>query len=216
MGATRRLTRSCSDSMHDPNCPRLGECCGMTPEPNCSALRPLVTIPPMTPEGGRRFHGPRDYLDLAESPTATTEELRLLGESPYSFVLEAVAQHPSTPADVLDRLLARNPGNTCLHALAIHPSASRELLAAIAVLVPPLLHQRDAYAGFAAGIALFSHPNAPDEALLELLDHPQATKQFRKVAARETNHPAALERLRRDRSEVVRRAAARRKSQPHS
>ena len=25
MGATRKRTRSCSDSMHDPNCPRLGQ-----------------------------------------------------------------------------------------------------------------------------------------------------------------------------------------------
>jgi hypothetical protein len=25
MGATRKRTRSCSDSMHDPNCPRLDE-----------------------------------------------------------------------------------------------------------------------------------------------------------------------------------------------
>ncbi len=171
----------------------------------------------MTAEGGRRFHGPRDYLDLAESPTASAEDLRLLADSPYSFVLEAVARHPSTPADVLDRLLARDPADIwLLHALATHPSASRELLAAIAALVPTILHQRDTHAGFAAGIALFSHPNAPDEALLELLDHPQATTQFRKVAARETNHPAALERLRRDRSEVVRRAAARRESQPDS
>ena len=171
----------------------------------------------MTAEGGRRFHGPRDYLDLAESPTATAEDLRWLAESPYSFVLEAVARHPSTPVDVLDRLLARNPENIWLmHALAKHPAASRDLLSAIATHVPRLLHQRDAHAGFAAGIALYSHPNAPDEALLELLDHPQVTMQFRKVAARETNHPTALERLRRDRSEVVRRAATRRESRPDS
>ena len=31
-GATRKLTRSCSDSMHDPNCPRLRQCSGMSPE----------------------------------------------------------------------------------------------------------------------------------------------------------------------------------------
>jgi len=166
-------------------------------------------------KGGRQFHGPRDYLDLAESPTATTEELRLLAESDYSFVRVAVARHPSAPVDVLDRLFARDPGDIWLmHALATHPAASRELLSAIATHVPKLLHERDTQSAFAAGIALYSHPNASDEALLELLDQPQVTTQFRKVAARETNHPAALERLQRDRSDVVRRAAARREGPP--
>jgi hypothetical protein len=32
MGATRKRTRLCSDSMRDPNCPRLGERSRMTPE----------------------------------------------------------------------------------------------------------------------------------------------------------------------------------------
>lgn len=71
----------------------------------------------MTADGGQRFHGPhgpRDYLDLPQSPAATAEELRWLAESPYSFVRLAVARHPSTPTDVLDRLLARDPENTWL------------------------------------------------------------------------------------------------------
>src|SRR2546421_4231013 len=32
MGATRKRTRSCSDSMRDPNCPRLRQCAAMFPE----------------------------------------------------------------------------------------------------------------------------------------------------------------------------------------
>jgi hypothetical protein len=32
MGAARKRTRSCSDSMHDPNCPRLGQRSGMSLE----------------------------------------------------------------------------------------------------------------------------------------------------------------------------------------
>ena len=32
MGATRKRTRSCSDSMHDPNCPRLRQCSRMSPD----------------------------------------------------------------------------------------------------------------------------------------------------------------------------------------
>jgi hypothetical protein len=165
----------------------------------------------MTGKQQRQPRGPRDYLDLAESSTVTADELRSLAESPYSFVLVAVARHPSTPADVLHRLFARAPDDLRLvAALAAHPRARPDLLAAIATAVPPILHERDAQDGFAAGISLFSHPNAPDDALLGLLDHPQVTTQFRKVAARETTHPAVLERLRHDRSETVRRAAARR------
>jgi hypothetical protein len=161
---------------------------------------------------GRQFHGPRDYLDLAESPTATAEELRWLAESQYSFVLEAVARHPSTPADALEQIFANEAAvgrDEILAELAAHRFASAALLAAIAEQVPSGLHVRDNPSGFGAGIALFSNPNTPDDVLLGLLENPQVTTQFRKVAARETNHPVALERLRNDRSETVRRAAAR-------
>jgi hypothetical protein len=53
----------------------------------------------------REFHGPRDYLDLARSDKATPEDLRRLAESPYSFVVEAVAQNPVTPPEVLSQLV---------------------------------------------------------------------------------------------------------------
>ena len=163
----------------------------------------------MRDAGGRQFHGPRDYLDLAESPHAAPEELRWRARSPYSFVLEAVARHTSTPADVLEQLLTSDAGGEgVMLGLAAHPAASTHLLAAIAERVPPLLHERDSQ-GFGVGIALFSNPNASDDALLRLVDDPQVTTQFRKVAARKTNRPAVLERLRQDRSETVRRAAAR-------
>jgi hypothetical protein len=172
----------------------------------------------VTEQFGREFHGPRDYLDLAESPDATAEELRWLAASSYSFVVEAVARHPTTPADALERILASevmvDGGDAILVQLAAHSSASSGLLAAIAERVPRRLHARDNPWAFAAGIALVSNPNTPDEALLRLVDDPQATTQFRKVAARETNHPALLDHLRADRSETVRRAATRNVGQP--
>ena len=173
----------------------------------------------MNGQGERRFHGPRDYLELARSPTATPDDLRRLAGAPWNFVLEAVARHPSTPTDVLDRLLPDKPEDIralgVLCAIAAHPSASRTTLAASPAQVPRLLHERPyAHSAFEAGIALFTNPSAPDDALLGLLDDTRATTQFRKVAARETNHPAALDRLMRDASETVRRAAQRADSSP--
>jgi len=165
----------------------------------------------------REFHGPRDYLDLAQSDAATAEELRWLADSPYSFVVLAVARHPSTPSDVLERLLPDDSeaevDSSILRALAEHRSSSVDLLVSIARRVPPLLHVSGwrgwRHDGFAAGIALFRNPIVPDELLFRLLDDPEVTTEFRKVAARETTHASVLERLRHDRSERVRRAARR-------
>ena len=171
------------------------------------------------PEGiPRGPRGPKDYLDLAKSPTATEQQLRWLAGSRYSFVLDAVAQHPATPVDVLERLVPSD-GTTwidqsLLLALAEHPASSLAVLTSIAQQVPRLLHERDAQPGFAAGIALFRRPDTPEELLLELLDDPDTTTEFRKVAARETEHERVLTRLRHDRSERVRRAAEKRKADP--
>jgi hypothetical protein len=161
----------------------------------------------------QQSRSPKDYLDLAKSPSATEQQLRTLADSPYSFVVEAVARHPATPGDVLERLLPSRAETwneqSLLLALAEHPASSGAVLSSIARQVPQLLHERNAQPGFAAGIALFRRPDTPDELLLELLDHPDATTEFRKVAARETAHERVLDRLRQDRSERVRRAAGR-------
>ena len=89
------------------------------------------------------------------------------------------------------------------------PLRSGAVLTSIARQVPQLLHERDAQEGFAAGIALFRRPDTPEALLLELLDDPSVTTEFRKVAARETEHESVLNRLRHDLSERVRRAAER-------
>jgi hypothetical protein len=101
---------------------------------------------------------PEDYLDLAKSDSATEEQPRWLGSSPYSFVLEAVARNPATPGDVLEQLVPSNAKSwndqSLLLALAEHPASSAAVLASIARQLPPLLHERGAHPGFAAGIAL--------------------------------------------------------------
>ena len=161
--------------------------------------------------------GPKDYLDLANSPSATEEQLRWLAGSPYSFVVEAVARHPATPSDVLERLVPSDARSwndqSLLLALAEHPASSLAVLTTIARQVPRLLHERDAQPGFDAGIALFRRPELPEELLLEILADPDVTTEFRKVAARETApHGRVLDRLRHDPSERVRRAAGRRQT----
>ena len=173
-----------------------------------------------TPEGlPAQPRGPKDYLDLARSKSATEEQLRWLAGSPYSFVVEAVARHPATPGDVLERLVRTDAKSwndqSLLLALAEHPASSLAVLTTIARQVPQLLHERDAHPGFAAGIALFRRPDMPEELLLELLDDPDVTTEFRKVAARETaRHGRVLDRLRQDRSERVRQTAERRQADP--
>jgi len=70
----------------------------------------------------------------------------------------AVARNPATPGDVLEQLVPSNAksGNdqSLLLALAEHPASSAAVLASIARQLPPLLHERGAHPGFAAGIAL--------------------------------------------------------------
>src|SRR4051794_19978120 len=75
----------------------------------------------------RVFHGPKDYLDLARSPGTTVDELRELAGSPYRFVVQAVAEHPRTPVEVLRSLIPDSPRTwndyTLVMALARHPNA---------------------------------------------------------------------------------------------
>jgi hypothetical protein len=181
-------------------------------------LGTMVYVDGKAPEGlTATSRGPKDYLDLAKSPAATETQLRWLAGSPYSFVIEAVARHPATPPDVLERFVPSDAKSwndqSLLLALAEHPSSSLAVLTAIARQVPRLLHERDAQPGFAAGIALFRRPDTPEALLLEILANPDVTTEFRKVAARETaRHERVLDRLRHDPSERVRRAAGRRQA----
>ena len=94
--------------------------------------------------------------------------------------------------------------------LAENPASTVRVFEFVAQQVPQLLHERDCQQGFAAGIALFRRTDVPEELLLRLLDDAFVTTEFRKVAARETTREGVLTRLAEDRSERVRRVAARR------
>ena len=139
----------------------------------------------MDGSGRRVFHGPRDYLELARSAEATPEELRELAGSPYSFVRQAVAEHPATPSEALTLLLPTDPEGwndfTLLATVARHPASEEALLREIARRVPLRLlrEDRDAQRVFEAGIALFEQPRTPDDVLFNLLDDENATTEFR-------------------------------------
>lgn len=162
----------------------------------------------------RRFHSPRDYLELARSPDVTPEQLSELAGLGYAFVSVAVAEHPSTPAGVLERLLPRGDASAetdheLFVVLARHPSTPPHVLRSIAARVPDGLHVRNAQRLFEAGIELFRRADVDLGLLVTLLEDPLTTTEFRKVAARETTRADVLEVFAGDRSERVRRAAAR-------
>lgn len=162
----------------------------------------------------RRFHSPRDYLDLARSENVTARQLAELAQQPYAFVRIAVAEHPATPAHVLEQLFPSDLNDwndqAVLVALATNPSSPSSLISSIAAAVPSALHLRDAQQVFEAGIELFRREDVDLHVLVALLEDPHTTTEFRKVAARETTRSDVLEVLRLDRSEKVRRALEKR------
>ena len=125
----------------------------------------------------------------------------------------AVAANTGTPPAVLGALVPLAvtswTDDEMLAVLVKNPHTPASALGAIARLIPARLHVPDAPLTFRLGIALFTRPDTPDDVLFALLDDPDTTTPFRKVAAREAIQPSVRERLSTDRSERVRRAAAR-------
>jgi len=161
----------------------------------------------------RGFHDPADYRDLAQSETATPDELTILATSEYPFVVQAVAANPRTPRPVLCELVpaaADTEQNTdLLRALARNPSLPHDALRGIAQILMPLVDTTHPHMVQNAVLALYERPDVPEDLLHELLDAPQATRKFKKLVAARTTRPGVRERLLADPSEAVRRAASR-------
>jgi hypothetical protein len=163
--------------------------------------------------------GPKDYLYLAQSPHATPEELTKLAQSPYPFVVEAVATHPTTPGAVLGSLVPAAAESwheqRLLRLLAKNPSLPAQHLAAIAErLIGKLDNGRANHEAFAAGLALI-RPDTPFDCLANILVDHRTAVQFRKAAARESPRADLMGLLARDLSETVRRVSQRRLSAEH-
>jgi len=153
---------------------------------------------------GPVFHSPKDYLDLARSPQATPEQLRELARSPYEFVIEAVATHRSTPADVLSALvpaeIRTDSDGSVLVALVENPNTPETVLRQVPELVLPLLSARENHRTFAAGVALTERADTPEDVLIALVNDRRATPVFREVVSRRTAHPALRAQLQVDQS----------------
>lgn len=164
----------------------------------------------------RRFQGPKDYLDLARSPGATSTELRELARSPYEFVRQAVAEHGATPPDVLATLVPSDLTTwnraAILAALVRNPNTPVNALRNVPELVLSRLRDRDAQRPFEVGVALAERSDTPHDLLIAMVSDPRATTEFRKVIARQTTHASVRDHLRSDRSDRVRRAADRRQA----
>jgi hypothetical protein len=161
-----------------------------------------------------RLRGPKDFLDAARDPNATSDKLDELARSPYSFVRTAVAARPNASPATLDHLVPvaadTYPDKELLKALASNPNSASQTLARIAdLLVGRLNGGRDNQVAFAAGIAIFSRPDTPFDILIRLLHEPGTSTDFRKVAARDTARSDVINVLRQDRSERVRLMAQR-------
>src|ERR1700712_4358427 len=89
----------------------------------------------------RKYHSPNDYVQAAHSPETSTEELRYLATSQYSFVRAEVARNPKTEADVLISLMpTKLDGDANLSlALAIISNAHVPLVA-LKALAKQMIH----------------------------------------------------------------------------
>jgi len=81
----------------------------------------------------RTYHSPRDYLDAARAEGADAELLAGLATVPYSFVHQAVAEHPNTRPTTLSLLIPDELHDWADHALLAtivsHPAADADVFA---------------------------------------------------------------------------------------
>jgi hypothetical protein len=159
-----------------------------------------------------RFHGPKEELDAARSPDTSVDELAILAESQYSFVLTAVAENPNTDPFTLAGLIPLSiqsyPDQALIVALARNGNTPPLALSRLAEAVLPFLdNQRDRYSLFEAGVALCCNPATPLEEIIPMVDPERSATEFRKVVARETRRKDVLGFLVTDRSEIVRKQA---------
>ena len=158
------------------------------------------------------YHTPKDYLDAAQSPATTVDELRKIAQSPFPFVAVAIANHPNVSTDILDALAPNEAHTWQQHEIAVaiggNPKASPETLRRLlGLLVQALDNGRDHQMAFKAGVVICCNPDTPIDTIQEVLVSPQVAMQFRKVVARETSRLDVLDILLNDRSSTVKKRA---------
>ena len=162
----------------------------------------------------KRYSGPKDRLDVALSPDTPSEELADLSRSPLTFVREAVSENPSAAESVLDELLpsvlsseddfrictalVRNPSLT--------PDRAKRILERI-VDSKTQIEPRRYYATMLVDTFARSEI-VPSELLRTLANEKVFPNGVRRRLAAPGVRPELLKLLANDRSEVIRKRAA--------
>lgn len=134
-----------------------------------------------------RSRTPRDYLDLVTDPRIDAAGLRVLAQSPYTFVRLAVAKEARADVAALDELLSGDfsqwDRNHLLWLVAQHPQADRGVL--LRVLQEVGLHlSRSAVRPYAAAIALARRPELAVHEVRHLQRLPSASRRMRRGVER--------------------------------
>lgn len=134
-----------------------------------------------------RSRSPRDYLDLVADPRIGQAVLRALATSPYSFVRQAVAEHPLAEAGTLSALptddLDRWDRNRLVATIAQHPNADRAVLLGVLAETLMLLRLPDVRP-YACALALAERPELEPFEVSALNDQPGASRRMRRGVRR--------------------------------
>jgi hypothetical protein len=156
-----------------------------------------------------QYHSPKEYLEEARSPTTGADRLDILARTQWEFVRAAVAAHPRVSDETLRRLTPQGTNSWddgIALAIARRPDASvdalRQMVKRFFAMANRTGRPKDT---FELGLALMANPSTPYDAIAELTDPKRTTTHFRLRAAGFVRNPLALERLRDDVSERVRR-----------
>jgi len=171
----------------------------------------------VTAHGPPPSPGPGAVVDAARSPLTSPAALDQLSRSDYIFIVEAVAQNPSTPTGTLRHLLPdtlgtvdwRDPSGDARVAMALmgNPRCPDDVQASAARSIMKALEPNQTGMGFAAIVSLFSRDAVARPLLEELLEMATDHRTMRRVVAKETQLEWVKAVLRSDPSGRVRAAA---------
>ncbi|MCW2862622.1 MAG: hypothetical protein JWP48_4330 [Actinoallomurus sp.] len=132
---------------------------------------------------GLGLHTPADYLAAASHPEAGDGMLGHLARCPYTFVWQAVASHPRTPAHLLGELCSKRDSawndNRLLRLIVEHPNADRGVLLTVLGELESRL-RTSTIRPFAAALALADRPELTPEEVEPLAALPGASARMRR------------------------------------
>lgn len=167
----------------------------------------------LRPTPGVHRHPSTDDFELASADFVSEDELTELARSEYPWVVQAVAANERAPGSVLRELaperLDRETDVDLARALLRNPALPPEVIGRLLLDLMSALDPHHFGAEFDAVVRVFTRADAPDDALLQVLTHPSATRHFRIEVARVAVNPRVRAILAADRSGRVRDAATR-------